>query len=133
MSYADALADLKAQFPGKTLLTPQDLAPVLAASAGAQAQMAAISAASEHHMQTEPSPHHDPAAGAPIVLHLAAGKTPYQSARHLLHNVERRNRETVLCREVVLSASPSYFRPGREEQAGVADPERVKAWNQVST
>lgn len=90
--------------------------------------MAAISAASEHHMQSEPSPHHDPNAGAPLVLHLAAGKTPYQAARHLLQGVERRNRETVLCREVVLSASPSYFRPGREEQAGVADPERLKAW-----
>lgn len=90
--------------------------------------MAAISAASEHHMQTEPSPHHNPEAGAPMVLHLAAGKTPYQAARHLLHNVERRNRETVLCREIVLSASPSCFRPGREEQAGVADPDRLKAW-----
>lgn len=90
--------------------------------------MAAISAASEHHMQSEPSPHHDPSAGAPLVLHLAAGKTPYQAARHLLQGVERRNRETVLCREVVLSASPSYFRPGREEQAGIADPERLKAW-----
>lgn len=90
--------------------------------------MAAISAASEHHMQTEPSPHHDPSAGPPIVLHLAAGRTPYQAARHLLQGVERRNRETVLCREVVLSASPSYFRPGREEQAGVADPDRLKAW-----
>lgn len=90
--------------------------------------MAAISAASEHHMQSEPSPHHDPRAGAPLVLHLAAGKTPYQAARHLLQGVERRNRETVLCREVVLSASPGYFRPGREEQAGVADPERLKAW-----
>ncbi|MBL0427333.1 plasmid recombination protein [Ramlibacter alkalitolerans] len=90
--------------------------------------MAAISAASEHHMQNEPSPHHDPSAGRPLVLHLAAGKTPYQAARHLLQGVERRNRETVLCREVVLCASPSYFRPGREEQAGVADPERLKAW-----
>lgn len=90
--------------------------------------MAAISAASEHHMQTEPSPHHDPAAGPPMVLHLAAGRTPYQAARHLLQGVERRNRETVLCREVVLSASPSYFRPGREDQAGVADPDRLKAW-----
>lgn len=90
--------------------------------------MAAISAASEHHMQTEPSPHHDPSAGPPIVLHLAAGRTPYQAARHLLQGVERRNRETVLCREVVLSASPSYFRPGREDQAGVSDPDRLKAW-----
>lgn len=90
--------------------------------------MAAIAAASEHHMQTEPSANHDPAAGPPIVLHLAAGKTPFQAARHLLHGVERRNRDTVLCREVVLSASPSYFRPGREEQAGVFDADRLKAW-----
>ena len=28
------------------------------------------------------------------------------------------NRESVLCREVMPSASPGYFRPGREEQAG---------------
>jgi hypothetical protein len=28
--------------------------------------MAAIAAASEHHMQTEPSPHHDPNAARPI-------------------------------------------------------------------
>ena len=90
--------------------------------------MAAIAAASEHHMQTEPSPHHDPEAGPPIVLHLAGGKTPYQAARHLLDGAKRRNRETVLCREVVLSASPSYFRPGREDQAGVFDHDRMKAW-----
>lgn len=90
--------------------------------------MAAIAAASEHHMQTEPSPHHDANAQRPIVLHLADGKTPYQAAQHLLEGVERRNRETVLCREIVLSASPSYFRPGREEQAGVFDHDRMKAW-----
>jgi hypothetical protein len=90
--------------------------------------MAAIAAASEHHLQTKPSPHHNDAAGRPIVLHLAGGRTPYQAARHLLEGVERRNRDTVLCREVVLSASPSYFRPGREEQAGVFDHDRLKAW-----
>lgn len=90
--------------------------------------MAAIAAASEHHMQTEPSPHHDATAQRPIVLHLADGKTPYQAAQHLLEGVERRNRETVLCREIVLSASPSYFRPGREEQAGLFDHDRMKAW-----
>lgn len=90
--------------------------------------MAAISAASEHHLQTEPSPHHDDTAARPIVLHLAGGKTPYQAARHLLHGVNRRNRETVLCREVVLSASPSYFRPGREAHVGVFDHDRMKAW-----
>lgn len=47
---------------------------------------------------------------------------------HLLDGAKRRNRETVLCREVVLSASPSYFRPGREDQAGVFDHDRMKAW-----
>jgi Plasmid recombination enzyme len=34
----------------------------------------------------------------------------------------------VLCREIVLSASPSYFRPGRESMGGVFVPDRVKAW-----
>jgi hypothetical protein len=66
------------------------------------------------------------------VLHLAAGRTPYQAARHLLEGAHRRNRDTVLCREVVLSASPSYFRPGREERAGEFDADRVKAWASVA-
>ena len=34
----------------------------------------------------------------------------------------------MLCREIVLSASPSYFRPGREHLGGVYEPERLKAW-----
>lgn len=58
---------------------------------------------------------------APVVLHLANGRTPYQAARHLLEGAERRNRDTVLCHEIVLSASPSYYRPGRESLgSGVA-------------
>jgi hypothetical protein len=108
--------------------TPAPAYAVLRVHAKTAKTMAAIAAASEHHLQTEPSPHHDDTAARPIVLHLAGGKTPYQAARHLLQGVERRNRETVLCREVVLSASPSYFRPGREEQAGVFDHDRMKAW-----
>lgn len=107
---------------------PHDPYAVLRVHAKKAKTMAAISAASEHHTQSKPSPNHDPDAGPPVVLHLAAGKTPFQAARHLLHGVEKRNRDTVLCREVVLSASPSYFRPGREEQAGVFDAERLKAW-----
>ncbi len=90
--------------------------------------MGAIAAASDHHMQTTPSPNHNPNGPAPVVVHLAAGRTPYQAAKHLLQGAERRNRETVLCRDVVLSASPSYFRPGREDQAGVFDHDRMKAW-----
>jgi hypothetical protein len=108
--------------------TPAPAYAVLRVHVKTAKTMAAIAAASEHHMQTEPSPHHDPNAGPPIVLHLAGGKTPYQAARHLLDGAKRRNRETVLCREVVLSASPSYFRPGREDQAGVFDHDRMKAW-----
>lgn len=108
--------------------TPAPAYAVLRVHAKTAKTMAAIAAASEHHLQTEPSPHHNDEAARPIVLHLAAGKTPYQAARHLLEGVERRNRETVLCREVVLSASPSYFRPGREEQAGVFEHDRMKAW-----
>ena len=90
--------------------------------------MAGISAASGHQLRTKPTPNADPNAPPPIVMFLAEGKTPYAAAKHLLEGAERRNRETVLCREIVLSASPSYFRPGREEQGGVYDPGRLKAW-----
>ena len=52
--------------------------------------------------------------------------------RHLFEGAERRNRNTVLCREIVLSASPSYFRPGRESMGGVFELGRVKAWAAAS-
>jgi hypothetical protein len=94
--------------------------------------MAAIAASSSHTMREKPTPNADPEAAAPIVMHLADGKTPYQAARHLLEGAERRNRDTVLCREIVLSASPSYFRPGREHIGGVYDPHRMKAWATAS-
>ena len=90
--------------------------------------MAAIAAASSHQMRSRPTPNADPDGPAPLVMFIAAGKTPYQAAQHLLTDAERRNRDTVLCREVVLSASPSYFRPGREDIPGAYDPDRVKAW-----
>ena len=94
--------------------------------------MAAIAASSAHTMRENPTPNADPDGPAPIVMHLANGKTPYQAARHLLEGAERRNRDTVLCREIVLSASPSYFRPGRESMGGVFEPDRVKAWATAS-
>lgn len=94
--------------------------------------MGAIAAASAHQMRQRPTPNAKPDEPAPIVLHLAGGETPYQAARALLDGAERRNRDTVLCREIVLSASPSHFRPGREHIGGVFDPERVKAWARVS-
>ena len=90
--------------------------------------MAAIAASSAHTMREKPTPNADPDAAAPLVLYLADGKTPYQAARHLLDGAERRNRETVLCREIVLSASPSYFRPGRESMGGVFEQGKLKAW-----
>ena len=90
--------------------------------------MAAIAASSAHTMREKPTPNADPDGPAPIVMHLASGKTPYQAARHLLEGAERRNRDTVLCREIVLSASPSYFRPGRESMGGVFEPDKVKVW-----
>ena len=83
--------------------------------------MAAIAASSAQTMWEKPTPNADPDGAAPVVLHLANGRTPYQAARHLLQGAERRNRDTVLCREIVLSASPSYYRPGRESMgSGVA-------------
>jgi hypothetical protein len=94
--------------------------------------MAAIAASSAHTMREKPTPNADPDGAAPVVMHLADGKTPYQAARHLLEGAERRNRDTVLCREIVLSASPSYFRPGRESMGGVFDMGRMKAWAAAS-
>lgn len=94
--------------------------------------MAAIAASSAHTMREKPTPNAAPDGAAPVVMHLADGKTPYQAARHLLEGAERRNRDTVLCREIVLSASPSYFRPGRESMGGVFEPDKVKAWATAS-
>jgi hypothetical protein len=94
--------------------------------------MAAIAASSAHTMREKPTPNADPDGAAPVVMHLADGKTPYQAARHLLEGAERRNRDTVLCREIVLSASPSHFRPGREHIGGAYEPDRVKAWATAS-
>ena len=94
--------------------------------------MAAIAASSAHTMREKPTPNTAPDGPAPIVMHMAKGRTPYQAARHLLDGAERRNRDTVLCREIVLSASPSYFRPGRESMGGVFEPDKVKAWSSAS-
>jgi len=94
--------------------------------------MAAIAASSAHTMREKPTPNADPDGPAPLVVYLADGKTPYQAAQHLLDGAERRNRDTVLCREIVLSASPSYFRPGCEHIGGAYEPDRVKAWTVAS-
>ena len=94
--------------------------------------MGAIAAASAHQMRQRPTLNANADGPAPIVLHLAGGETPYQAACKLLHGAERRNCDTVLCREIVLSASPSHFRPGREHIGGAFDPERVKAWARIS-
>jgi len=94
--------------------------------------MAAIAASSAHTMREKPTSNADPDGAAPLLIYLADGKTPYKAARHLLDGAERRNRETVLCREIVLSASPSYFRPGREHIGGAYEPDKVKAWTVAS-
>lgn len=94
--------------------------------------MGAIAAASAHQMRQRPTLNAKHDGPAPLILHLAGGKTPYQAARTLLEGAERRNRDSVLCREIVLSASPSHFRPGSEHIGGAFDPERVKAWARVS-
>ena len=94
--------------------------------------MAAIAASSAHTMREKPTHNADPEGTAPVVIHPADGKTPYQAARLLLEGAERRNRDTVLCREIVLSASPSYFRPGRENMGGVFELDRVKVWATAS-
>ena len=90
--------------------------------------MGAIAAASSHQMRQKPTPNANAEGPAPIIMHLAAGTTPYQAATAMLDGAERRNCTTVLAREIVLSASAGYFRPGREEHGGEFLAERVKAW-----
>lgn len=94
--------------------------------------MGAIAAASAHHLRQRPTLNANPKGPAPLILHLAAGTTPYQAASYLLEDAERRNKDTVLCREIVLSASPGYFRPGREAIGGIFDPDRTKAWARIT-
>jgi len=94
--------------------------------------MAAIAASSAHTMRQRPTPNANPDGPAPVVMHRADGKSPYQAVCHLLEGIKRRNRDTVLCREIVLSASPSHFRPGRESMGGIFEPDRVKAWATAS-
>ena len=74
------------------------------------------------------SPQRQPEGSGTIILHLSAGTTPYQATSQLLDDAECRNKDTVLCREAVLSASPGYFRSGREAIGGTFDPDKTKAW-----
>ncbi|MCX7144152.1 MAG: plasmid recombination protein [Proteobacteria bacterium] len=90
--------------------------------------MGAIAAASAHQLRQRPTSNADVHGPAPIIMHLAAGATPYQAACSLLDGAERRNKTTVLAREIVLSASASYFRPGREEHGGEFVVGRMKSW-----
>lgn len=115
-----------------TRLSPNAPYAVLRVDKRKAKAMGAIAAASAHQMRQRSTPNAKPDGPAPIVLHLAGGETPYQAACALLEGAERRNRDTVLCREIVLSASPSHFRPGREHIGGAFDPERVKAWVRIS-
>jgi hypothetical protein len=118
--------------PAVTAASPATAYAVLRVDRRKAKAMAAIAAASGHQMRSKHTPNADPKGPAPLVLFLAGGGTPYQAAQHLLTDAERRNRDTVLCREIVVSASPSYFRPGRDGVAGVYDAERVKAWASVT-
>src|SRR5487761_2425497 len=90
--------------------------------------LGAIAAASAHQLRQRPTSNADASGPAPIIMHLAAGATPYQAACSLLDGAERRNKTTVLAREIVLSASASYFRPGREEHGGEFVVGKMKSW-----
>ena len=45
---------------------------------------------------------------------------------------KKRRKDAVLAVEVVLSASPEFFRPERPWEAGACDPERLAAWRDAS-
>lgn len=94
--------------------------------------LAAIGALSAHQMRQRYTPNADPSGPSPIMVFSAFGDTPYKAVLSLLDGAERRNKDTVLCREIVISASPSYFRPGHEELGGSFDRNRMQEWTRLA-
>lgn len=88
-----------------------------------------IKGRSTHQLRSRETLNANKAGIAPLMAFLANGQAnPYQSVLSLLEGVEKRNKTTVLCREAILSASPSFFRPGREDEGGFFERDRLKDW-----
>lgn len=107
-----------------------------------------VGAVGAHHARTRPTPNADPAQLArnewlirPEGGLVDAVKTRIERAEMLRKEAaeaegrkapRKRRSDAVLAVEVVLSASPEFFRPKRPWEAGTYDPERLAAWRDAS-
>lgn len=94
----------------------------------------AIAAVAAHNLRTRPTPNAAPAPapgapGAGFIEVLALDKPAHERVLEIIGNQTIR-KNAVLAVEVLISASPSYFRPGQEDRAGFYEPERLKAWRE---
>lgn len=60
------------------------------------------------------------------------GKNTVDAIKEVIGN-QRIRKNAVLGVEMLLSASPEYFRPSSPEKAGAYDPARLQAWTQATT
>lgn len=85
-----------------------------------------LAAVSRHHERTRPTPNADPRG---TVRALVGGGVPEAEAAALLASLPKRPRKgAVLAIEVVMTASPKYFRPDDPTAHGTHDPARTDAW-----
>lgn len=91
---------------------------------------AKINAAGGHNARSRETPNADPRRA-----NLVFGAQPAGSSLHdaVLAQIggQRIRKNAVLAVEVIVSASPEYFRPGYEDRAGEWDEDRLRAWQQA--
>jgi hypothetical protein len=86
----------------------------------------ALSAMSGHQARTRVTPNADPERAN---LVLTGTGDPARDALQRIEDAEvRRRKNGVLAIELVLTASPAFFRPDAPERAGTWDEERLQAW-----
>lgn len=87
-----------------------------------------VGAMAEHHMRTRPTPNADPAPKLrPQVLH-GSGDPESDVRAYIETRGIKPRKDAVLAVEVLLTASPEYFRPGRPDAYGQFDADRVDVW-----
>lgn len=89
-----------------------------------------INAAAAHNLRTRETPNADPAKQNLVLVRLPEGKTAHEAVMNQI-GTQTIRKNAVLAVEVLISASPSYFRPGREDRAGEWDQDRLDAWRAV--
>lgn len=87
-----------------------------------------VGAMAEHHMRTRPTPNADPDPKLrPQVLH-GSGDPETDVRAYIEARGIKPRKDAVLAVEVLLTASPEYFRPGAPDAYGQFDAARVDAW-----